>query len=225
MNKTMSIYAEALISNREYKNARIDGNSVGVENARKWSASVKACLYPAYSVFKDSYDEMTSTSELVARTKMNALYDALRPVCELVGEVNGDKINAKVVAEILVGQSVRFRTIDTSKDMAHARCEYKLAKKALEDADENADIKKLQTAIENAQAEVKRLEALPGNCKRIAEIQSESTFVRNVEVVLGDAILKQTMRPVEDILAEKAARKAERDAKRKANKNAKKNSK
>lgn len=225
MSKTMSIYAEALISNREYKNARIDGESVGVQNARTWTASVKSCLNPAYAVFKDNYDNMTNADEMAHRVKMSALYDTLRPICTLIGEVNGDKINAKAVAEILVGQSVRFRTIDTSNEMAHARLEYKLAKKSLDEAVEGSDLVALKSKVDNALAEVKRLEALPGNCKRIVEMQSESTFVRTVEILLGDAILKQTLRPIEEIEAEKAARKAERDAKRKANKQSKKSAK
>ena len=102
--------------------------------------------------------------------------------------------------------------------MAHARCEKRLALKALND-DETPEH---QSIYDKWADECKRLESLPGNCKRIVEIQSESTFVHNVELMLGDAILKQSLRPVEDILAEKAALKAARADKRRANKNSKK---
>lgn len=220
MEKTMSKYAEALISNREYKNARVDGGAVGITDARKWSALVKSCLIPAYTVRKYRYDHMGDMGE-VAPCDQTALYNAIRPIIDLIGEVNGDKLNAFNVAEEFIANSVRFRTIDITVEMAHARSMYREARKAMAEDDTVENI----ATFEECKAEVERLEALPGNCKRIVSIQSDATFVKAVELALGDAITKQTLRSVEDILAEKAAKKAERDAKRKANKLAKKSAK
>lgn len=217
MEKTMSIYAEALMSNREFKSARINGESVGVTAARVWIAAVKTVLIPAYTVYKYRFDHMGDT-EKVAACDQSALYDALHNVLNFVGEVNGAKLNAHNVAENVISCAVRFRVIDTSEEMSHAHCERNIARKRLND-DETPEN---QTVYDKWVNECARLEALPGNCKRIVEIQSETTFVRNVELMLGDAILRQSLRPVEEILAEKAALKAARDAKRKANKAAKK---
>lgn len=230
--KTMSIYAEALISNREYKNAKIDGTAVGIANARNWSALVKACLIPAYTIRKYRYDNM-GNKDTLAPCDQSALYAAIRPIIDLVGEVNGDKLNAHNVAEEFIAHSVRTRAIDITIDMADARCKYNSAKSALakleqgsmSDADFAAKVAELQADVTATKSTVADLEARPGNCKRIISIQSESAFVKAVELALGDAITKQTLRPVEDILAEKAAKKAERDAKRKANKLAKKQAK
>ena len=217
---TMSIYAEALSVNRDLKNGRINGESVGVANSRLWVASVKASLIPAYAVRKYRYDNMGNSVE-VPSCDMSALYDAIRPIIKLIGEVNGDTLNEVNVAEEFVSQSIRFRVIDTSEAMAHAHSERRIAKNTLNDnpTEEN------QSAYDKWDIECKRLEAIPGNCKRIPAIQSETAFVKAIEIALGDAITKQTLRPVEDILAEKAAREAERKAKRKANKLAKKNAK
>lgn len=217
MEKTMSIYAETLVSNREFKSARINGEIVGVTAARVWIAAVKAMLIPAYTVYKYRYDHM-GDAEKAATVNQSALYDALHVVLNFVGDVNGAKLNAANIAENVIACAVRFRAIDTSEAMAHARCEKRLALKALND-DETPEH---QSNYDKWADKCKRLEALPGNCKRIVEIQSDATFVRNVELMLGDAILKQSLRPVEDILAEKAALKAARDAKRRANKNSKK---
>lgn len=217
MNQTMSIYAEALMSNREFKSARINGESVGVTAARVWIAAVKSMLIPAYSVYKYRFDHM-GDAEKVAACDQSALYAALHTILNFVGEVNGAKLNAHNIAENVISCAVRFRVIDTSEKMAHTRLERKIARKRLND-DETPEN---QSAYDKWVDECARLEALPGNCKRIVEIQSESTFVRNVELMLGDAILKQSLRPVDEILAEKAALKAARDAKRKANKSAKK---
>ena len=226
MEKTMSIYAKALVSNREYKNARIDGPSVGVAEFLHWSALVKACRIPAYAVRKYRYDNMGMV-EAVAPCDQSALYNAIRPVLALVGEVNGDTLNPVNVAEELIANAIRFRVIDITPEMAHARCDLRIARKAVEDYDGDSAEKlaELEAKVEECKSAVAELEALPGNCKRIPEIQSESAFVKAVEIALGDAINKQALRPVEEILAEKAAKEAERKAKRKANKLAKKSAK
>lgn len=216
MEKTMSIYAEALVSNREFKNARINGESVGVTASRVWIASVKSMLIPAYTVYKYRYDHM-GDAEKAAAVDQSALYDALHNVLNFVGEVNGAKLNAYNMAESIISCAVRFRVIDTSDAMAHAHCERNIARKRLN----NDDTPENQAKYDKWADECARLENLPGNCKRIVEIQSESTFVRNVELMFGDAILKQSLRSVEDIQAEKAALKAARAEKRKANKQAK----
>ena len=220
MSKTMSIYAEALIANRNFKNAKVDGTAVGIMNARNWSALVKACRIPAYAIRKYRYDNMGEVNT-VAPCDQSALYDAIRPVINLIGEVNGDMLNAHNIAEEFIANSVRFRTIDITPEMAHARCDMREARKTMNEDETEETIANYNTA----KAEVERLEAMPNNCKRIVEIQSEAAFVKAIEIALGDAITKQALRSVEDILAEKAAKKAERDAKRKANKIAKKNAK
>lgn len=225
-NNTMSIFAETLISNREFKNARVNGVAVGVTNARLWANAVKAMRIPAYAVRKYRYDNM-GNAENVAPCDQSALYAAIRNVLDLVGEVNGDKLNPVNIAEEVIALSVRFRVIDITPEMAHARFEARKAKSALDKYEGNDTdyIAQLENKVEVCKSIVTDLEAMPGNCKRITEIQSESAFVKAVEIVLGDAITKQTLRPVDEILAEKAAKEAERKAKRKANKLSKKNAK
>lgn len=214
---TMSIFAEALVSNREFKNARINGEAVGVSNARQWLSAVKAIRLPAYAIRVYRYNNM-GNAEVVEDCDQTALYNAIAPVLEMIGSVNGAKLNSKNVAEGIIASVTRFRTIDTSNEMAHARCEKKSAYIALteEESEEN------QANYDKWVAEVKRLEELPGNCKRILEIQSESAFVKAVEMLLGDAILKQTMKSAEQVAAEEEAKRKERREKAKAKKQAKK---
>ena len=218
--KTMSIFADALISNLEYKSARITGDVVGVTNYRNWSATVKACLVPAYQVAEYRWNHMGDTEDVIP-CDQTALYNAIRGIIAMVGEVNGDTLNPVNVAESIITLATRIRSIVTSNEMAHAVCEKKSAKERLneEDTPEN------QSAYDQWCEEVKRLESLPGNCKRRIEMQVESTFVKNVEYALGNAITHQCARPTEEILAEKQAKEDARKAKRKANKLAKKNAK
>ena len=217
MNTNITIFAEALVDNREYKNARINGNAVGVANARKWVNAVKAIRLPAYAVRVYRYNNM-GEAEVVAKCDETPVYNAIAPVLEMVGEVNGAKLNAHNVAEEIIANALRFRVIDITNEMAHARLEKRLAKKAMEE-DENED------TIANYDKwadEVKRLEEEPGNCKRIPEIVSESAFVKAVEILLGDAIKKQAMKSAEEVAAEEEAKRRARREKTAAKKAAKK---
>lgn len=217
MSKNMTIFAEALVDNREYKNARINGNAVGVANARKWLANVKALRLPAYAVRVYRYNNMGET-ETVAKCDETPVYNALAPILDMVGEVNGAKLNAHNIAEEIIACAIRFRVIDITPEMAHARCEKRLAKKAMDENECEETIAEFDKWAE----EVKRLEEEPGNCKRIAEIVTESAFVKSVEILLGDAIKKQAMKSAEEVAAEEEAkRKARREA-TKAKKAAKK---
>lgn len=216
MNK-MTIFAEALVDNREYKNARVNGEAVGVANSRKWIAAVKAIRIPAYGVRVYRYNNMGEAGE-VAKCNESPVYDALAPIIDMVGEVNGAKLNAHNIAEEIISAALRFRVIDISVDMAHARNEYRKARKA---AEEN-ECEETLAALEAAKAEVKRLEGEPGNCKRIAEIVSEGAFVKAVEILLGDAIKKQALKSADEVAAEEEAKRRARREATKAKRAAKK---
>lgn len=217
MSTKMTIFAEALADNRNYKNARIDGKSVGVAESRAWGNAVKALRYPAYAIRQYRHANL-GNAETVAPCDMSALYSALHIVLDLVGVVNGAKLDAKNCAEEIIAQASRIRTIDITPEMAHARLEKRNAKKAL---DEN-DTPENQAAYDAASAEVERLESEPNNCKKIIEIQTESAFVKAVELLLGDAITKQTMKTLEEVMAEEEAKRQARRAKTAAKKAAKK---
>ncbi len=217
MSKNLTIFAEALVDNREYKNARINGEAVGVANSRKWIAAVKAIRMPAYAVRVYRYNNM-GEAETVAKCDETPVYNAIAPVLDMIGEVNGAKLNAHNVAEEIIANALRFRVIDITNEMAHARLEKRLAKKAM-DEDENEET---IAAYDNWVEEVKRLEGEPGNCKRIAEIVNESAFVKAVEILLGDAINKQAMKSAEEVAAEEEAKRAARREATKAKRAAKK---
>lgn len=213
----ISIFAEALINNREYKNARVNGEAVGVANSRKWIAAVKALRLPAYNVRVYRYNHM-GDAETATPCDQSALRDALVSVVDMIGTVNGAKLSVVNLSEEIISNAVRFRVIDITPEMASARCDLKEARKAMNEDETEETI----ATYEAAKAEVARLEELPGNCKKIAEIQSESAFVKAVEILLGDAIKKQTMKSAEQVAAEEEAKRQARRAKAKAKKEAKK---
>lgn len=212
--KTTTIIAEALADNRNYKNAKIDGKTIGVAEARAWQAMIKALRMPAYAIAKIQHDNMGATE--VKDIDMTEFFNALRPIINAIGEVNGAKLFPENCAQTLINQAVKIRIIDISDEMAHARSEYREANKVKDESEE-----KMQ-AYENAKAEVKRLEGLPNNCKRLFDREDEAPFIRKIEIALGDAINGQMMKPVEQVIAEDEARHAARRAKTAAKKAAKK---
>lgn len=214
---TTTIYAEALSDNRNYKNGRMDGKTIGVSESRTWNAAVKAMRYPAYAVAQYRHANLAN-AEVVAPCDLSPLYSALHVILDLVGEVNGAKLHAENIAETVIANASRIRTIDVSNEMAQARYEKRNAKKAL-DEDDSAEN---QTAYDTAKAEVERLESLPNNCKKLFEINSESAFVKAVEIALGDAINGQCMKSAEQVQAEEEAIRQARRARTAAKKAAKK---
>lgn len=204
---TMSVFAEALVDNRKYKNMRVNGNAVGVANARLWSNAVKNILPHAYAVAEYRYNCMGDSAE-AAPYDMSALYASIRALNKLIGEVNGDMLNPVNIAESVVAEAMIFRAIDLTDEMAHARCDLTVARKAKNEDDSEENVARYNAA----KAEVERLENLPNNCKKIATMQSETAFVKAVEIMLGDAISKQSARPLSEILAEKEAKKNARKA-------------
>lgn len=215
--QNLSIFAEALINNREYKNARVNGEAVGVANSRVWLSAVKALRIPAYAIRVYRYNHMGDET-IAANCDQTPLYTALNGVLNMVGVVNGAKLSAENVAEEIISNVMRFRVIDITPEMAHARNVLREARKDFnaDDTDEN------KTALDLAEAEVKRLEAEAGNCKRIPEIQSETAFVKAVELLLGDAITKQTLISAEEVAAIEEAKRQARRARTAAKKAAKK---
>lgn len=215
---TMSVVAKALSENREFKNGKINAVSVGsVATARAWIAAVKALRIPAYAVRVYRYNHM-GDAETAAPCDQSALYSALAPVIDVIGVVNGAKLDAHNVAEEIISNAMKFRVIDITPEMAHARNERKEARKAML---EN-ECEETTAEFERWDAECKRLEEIPGNCKRIAEIQSESAFVKAVEILLGDAINKQVLKSAEQVAAEEEAKRQARRAKTAAKRAAKK---
>lgn len=215
MANNLSIFADALVETGKYKNLRVNGELIGVGNARKWAVAVKACRIPAYAVRVYRYNHMGDAT-VATPCDQTPLYTALADVLEMVGVVNGAKLDAHNVAEEIISNAMKFRVIDTSEEMAHAHSMRREAKKAMNENECDETIAEFETW----DAECKRLEELPGNCKKIPEIQADNAFVKAVEKLLCDAITKQTAKSAEQVAAEEEAKRAERRAKTKAKREA-----
>ena len=213
---TMSTIAQALITAQDYKSLKINGALIGVKEALAWKNAVKALRLPAYAVRAYRYDNLGKAEE-VASCDQSKLYDALRLVINIIGEVNGAKLNAHNIAEEIIANTLKLRVIDITPEMASARLSRKTAKAKLTENDTEEN----QAEFDKWDEEVKRLESEAGNCKKIKECVKENPFITIVEKILSDAITAQTLKTPEQVQAEEEALKAERKARAKARKAAK----
>lgn len=219
-NTNTSLIAQALADNREFKSARINANLLGnVSLTRKWQTAVKALRIPAYRVAAHRHDVMANAKDNAVFFDQTPLYDALRVVLDLVGEVNGNKLNVKNCAEAIIAEAHRYRVVDITAEMAHAHAMRSEARKAVK---ENETDETLAT-LEQWTDECTRLENEAGNCKKLFEAQTEGVFVTRVEMLLGDAIIGQLAKSADEVEAEMLAKKEARRAARKAAKAAKAN--
>jgi hypothetical protein len=220
MKKFETIIAESLSVSRDYKVSSMNAKTLGVSEYRIWNTAVKALRIPAYTVRQYRHANL-GNAETVAPCDLSPLYTALHDVIELVGVVNGAKLDSHNLAEEIIAQASRIRIIDITSEMAHARSIKRETKKVLNEDDTIEN----QAAYADACVEVERLEGIAGNCKKLFEIQSETTFTKAVEIILGDAINKQTMKTPEEVEAEMEAKRQARRAKTAAKRAAKKASK
>lgn len=212
---TLTVFAEALIDNRRYANERINGTAVGVANAKAWRSTMLQLLDEAYKVAEYNYNHMGDSTVATACNK-SAFYAEVKKIIEFIGEVNGYKLLAENIDSMILGNAMKYRKIAISNEAAHAVSELAEARKAFreEETEEN------EALVEKWAKEVKRLEDLPDNFNSIPTIQTQGTFIKNVEKALGDAIKGQKATPFEVIKAERDAKEAERKAKAKARKQA-----
>lgn len=143
MGKTTTIYAEALADNRNYKKARMDGKTIGVSESRTWNNAVKALRIPAYTVAQYRHANI-SNADIATPCDLSPLYAALHTVLDLVGEVNGAKLHAENIAEIVIANASRICNIDLTVEMVNARYFKKTSEKALEDY--NAETRTIENA-------------------------------------------------------------------------------
>lgn len=220
--KNTTIIAQALADNREFKSARINATILGDYSlARKWSTAVKALRIPAYRISAHRHDAMANAQDGAVTIDQTPLYDALRPVLDFIGEVNGAKLNVKNCAEAIIAEAHRYRVIDITPEMAHAHSMRADARKAVKDADTAEALAQANSNLDHWNDECARLENEAGNCKKLFEAQTESAFVARVELLLGDAINGQLAKSADEIEAEMLAKAEARKAARKAAKAAK----
>lgn len=224
MEKTMSIYAEKLTAKADFagRYARLDKSTLG-DNYTIWKSAIVGCLSAAYHVYESRHNNGMNES---ANVDMSALYEKVGVLRNLIGEVNGAKINSALLAETMVGLSHTSRKAAFSETAASADCDHESAKAAkrviaarpvtatfTEDAKTKA-LEKAQSAIDAASAKIDELMQISGNYRDVPVPVSAAMFLSKAEVELRTIVNNQNAKSWEQVQAEKAAQKAARAARR-----------
>ena len=226
MEKTMSIYAQKLAEKAEFakKYARMNKDTLG-ENYVIWKSTIVDCLIEAYKVYEFRHNNGMAEN---VKPDMSALYAKVNAVRNMIGEVNGMKLNSELLAETMVGASHTMRTACYSNDGATADCELESAKAAMrvvkarpvtaiftEEAKAEA-IAKAQTVIDAAKAKVDKLLQKSGNYRDVPTPVSDASFLAKVEAELRTIVNQQNAKSWEQVQAEKKALNDARKARRKS---------
>lgn len=177
--------------------------------------ALEAMRIPAYRIAVERFN--AASSDAPVQVDMSPLYEVTRNLCTLLGEVNGAPLHAENLVDLIVAQSMRTRWIDLTHEMADAHRLLHDARVAQKDdpSEEN------EKEVERLHEECKRLEKIPGNCRKNREAVTETVFVKTVTELIGAIINKQQAKSVGQVLAEEAERKEAMKARAKARKAAK----
>ena len=199
-----------------------DGTTVGVANATAYKSALVEILHKGYNYCDKSMRIITDSKATVSDEVKNDYFAAVRSLIALIGEVNGDTLNTKALADILLGKTCKkdSKPVALTDEGAHCLSMLAEARKAVNKAEEPtpeqlAEKKKWED-------EFKRLNTEGGNFRNKPVMVAERVFIGEATMYLSNAITKQFMLPIEEVIAAKEARKAELKAKRTARKSAKK---
>jgi hypothetical protein len=225
--KTMSIYAEKLTAKADFsgKYAKLDKATLG-DNYKIWKSTIVDCLSEAYKVYETRHNNGMVED---VKVDMSALYSKVVEVRNMIGEVNGMKINSALIAEAMIGNSYSFRRAAFSNEAASADCDLASAQASMrtinarpitntftEEAKAIA-VEKAQSVIDSAKARIDELAQIAGNYRDVPTPVSDSAFLSAIEKELRTIVNKQSAKSWEQVQAEKAAlneaRKARRNAK------------
>lgn len=220
--KTITVWEEFFHYSANRCKVIPDGTTVGVANATAYKSALVNILHKGYNFSNESMKILAKNSGVVSDEVKNDYFAAIRSLIALIGEVNGDTLNAKAIADLFLSKTFKLdpSPMCLTVESAHCWSMLKESRKVVSKTDEPTPEQLAE--VERWKNEYARLNAEGGHFRDKHIIVSESVFVRSATAILSNAINEQFMIPLEEVIAAKEARKAELKAKRAARKSAKK---
>lgn len=234
MNK-MSIFAETLaVGGTIYSKtkARITGDKVGAENYARWTSALQKAHRNFYE-YKRAVDNSIRGRKVDLKTATDNAYDALQAILDLIGEVNGfkleksaellDEVSKYAVAEkvALIGEAL---TIKSRIDCIKAELKTVGYDKDTGKYNNGVNPEFVETRVEEwntLDEELKLAKKSADSGRPYDDLASYNTFVPNFERKIAKLTNDQSMKSYEEIAAEREAKRKERRAKTAASKKAK----
>lgn len=213
--------AESLVFNNRFATAKLNAEQLGAESFDTWKKIVAQLHRSAYKVYAQCENSgMKVGDTTVDKTEV---YDSIRLVLNVLGEVKGHKLYANEESAIaIVSYAGRRGNVDApelqlcNSRISNAKKEIRLAEgmKGL-----NPEyIPTLQAKLEELEEERKTLLATADMRYKQPTKTSDNAFRLDVEHFFARTIEGQLAKTLEELDAEEAKRKEERKAKAKARK-------
>lgn len=200
---------------------RLTGDDIGAENFAKWKLACENLYRECYKYERtkvmyalDRVDEINATN----------VFNALKVLLELLGEVNGHAIERNQVMLDMLSHLAITRKAELVGRAGEIKSELDIIRKQLREVSTgmNADyVESLEQKFEELTEELRIAKKQTESANPYPSIVSFNTFRGKLEDALVMIIEKQEAKSWEELEAIKQAKKAERDARRKANKQAK----
>lgn len=199
-----------------------DGTTVGVANAAVYKSALVNILHTGYKYSSESMKVLSRNADAVSDEVKNDYFAAVRALITLIGEINGDTLNTKALADLLLAKTFKLDSAPMclTEESAHCWSMLKESRKVVNKSDDPTPEQLAE--VERWKNEYTRLNTEGGHFRDKHIIVSESVFIKSATAILSNSINEQFMMSIEDVIAAKEARKAELKARRAARKSAKK---
>lgn len=220
--KTVSVWEDFFHYSANRCKVIPDGTTVGVANATAYKSALVNILHKGYHYSNESMKILARNGGTVSEDVKNDYFASIRSLITLIGEVNGDTLNTKALADLLLAKTFKLDSAPMclTEESAHCWSMLKESRKVVSKAEEPTP-EQLAT-LEHWKTEYVRLNTEGGHFRDKHVIVSESVFVKNATAILSNSINEQFMLSLDEVIAAKEARKAELKTKRAARKSAKK---
>lgn len=221
---TITNIQDVLTLNNRFANVKISAEQLSAESFSNWRSLISDLHRAAYKVYALCENSgMKAESDTVDKAEV---FDVLRYILGVIGDVNGHKLYANAESVIaIISYAGKRGNVDAPElqlcksRVANAKKELRLAE-SLNGLDPDY-ISNLKSEIERLEDEKFALMSEPDMCFKKPTMTTENAFRLDVEHFLARIITGQLAKTIEELDAEAEERRAARKAAAKARKAAK----
>lgn len=221
---TITNIQDVLVLNNRFANVKISAEQLSAESFSNWRSLISDLHRAAYKVYALCENSgMKAESDTIDKTEV---FDVLRYILGVIGDVNGHKLYANAEAAIaIISYAGKRANVDAPElqlcksRIVNTRKELRLAE-SLNGLDPNY-ISNLKSNLEKLEEEKATLMATADMCHKLPTKTTDNAFRMDVEHFLARIITGQLAKTLEELDAEEAARREARKAAAKARKAAK----
>ena len=136
--KTVSVWEDFFHYSANRCKVIPDGTTVGVANATAYKSALVNILHKGYHYINESMKILAKNGGTVSDEVKNDYFAAIRALVALIGEVNGDTLNTKALADLLLAKTFKLDSAPMclTDESAHCWSMLKEARKVVNKSDD-----------------------------------------------------------------------------------------